>query len=48
MPLLLKILGNMCIAIENFEINLILIKLFFYMIKKSKEKFEYLENDNSF
>ena len=38
----------MCIAIENFEINLILIKPFFYVIKKSREKFEYLENQNSF
>ena len=33
----------------NSEINLIfLIKLFFYMTKKSRQKFEYLENEKSF
>ena len=33
----------------NFEINLIfLIKLFFYMNKKSRQKRKYLENEKSF
>ena len=33
----------------NFEINLIfLIKPFFYMTKKSRQKLKYLENDKSF
>ena len=33
----------------NFEYNLtFLIKLFFYMNKKSRQKFEYLENEKSF
>ena len=33
----------------NFEINLIfLIKPFFYMTKKSRQKFKYLENGKSF
>ena len=35
--------------VVSFEINLIfLIKRFFYMTKKSREKFKYLENGNSF
>ena len=47
----------MCIAIVcqtgcnvvDFEINLIFqIKPFFYMTKKSRQKFEYLENEKSF
>ena len=55
--LFLEILGNMCIAIVcfpgcdviNFEINLIfLIKPFFYMIKKLRQKFKYLENEMCF
>ena len=49
-----EILANMCIIIIcfpgrdiiNFEINLI--KLFFYMTKKSRQKFKYLENKKSF
>ena len=52
-PLLLKILGDMCIAIVcfpgcdviNFEIKT---KPFFYMTKKSRQKFEYLNNEKSF
>ena len=33
----------------HFEINLIfLIKPFFYMTKKSRQKLKYLENDKSF
>ena len=33
----------------NFEINLILlIKLLFYMTRKSKQKLKYLENEKSF
>ena len=33
----------------NFEINLIfLIKLFFYMNKKSRQKLRYFENEKSF
>ena len=56
LTILLKIMHNMWITIVcepgcdviNFEINLIfLIKLFSYMIKKSKQKFEYLENEKS-
>ena len=48
----LKILENMCVAticfpgcdVINFEINLIsLIKQFFYMTKKSRQKFKYLK-----
>ena len=55
--LILEILGNMRIAIVcipgcdviNFEINLVfLIKPFFYMTKKLKQKFKYLENEKSF
>ena len=46
-------LGNMCIAVvyfpgcdvKNFEISLI--KPFFYMTKKSRQNFEYLENKSS-
>ena len=35
--------------VVSFEINLIfLIKRFFYVTKKSREKFKYLENGNSF
>ena len=57
LPLLLEILGNMCITIVclpgcdviNFEINLVfLIKAFCYMTKKSRQKFKYLENEKSF
>ena len=53
-PLLLEILGSMCIAIIcypgwdviNFEINLIfLIKQLFYMTKKSRQKVKYLEKE---
>ena len=51
---LLEILGNTCTAvvcsascvITNFEINFI--KPFFYMTKKSRQKFKYLENEKSF
>ena len=55
LPLLLEILGNMCIAIVyfpgcddiNFEINLIfLIKLFFSMTKKSRQKLK--KNEKNF
>ena len=57
LPLLLKILDNMCIAIVwepgcdviNFEINVtFLIKSFCYMTKNSRQKFKYLENEKSF
>ena len=57
LPLLLKILGNMLISIVffpdcdviNFEINLIvLIEPFFYMDKKSRQKFKHLENEKRF
>ena len=57
LPLLFKILGNMCIAIVyypscdvlNFEINFIfLIEPFFYMTEKSWQKLKYLENEKSF
>ena len=57
LPLLLEILCNMCITIVcfpgcgviNFENNLIfLIKTFFYICKKSRQKFKYLENKKSF
>ena len=50
-------LGNMYIAIVcypgydviNLKINLtFLIKPFFYMTKKSRQKFKYLENEKSF
>ena len=55
--LLLEILGNMCMAIVfvpdsdviNFKINLgFLIKPFFYLIKKSRWKFRYLEIEKNF
>ena len=55
--LLLEILVNMCIAIVcysgrdviKFEINFIfLIKSFFYVTKKSRQKFKYLENKKEF
>ena len=55
--LLLEILGNICITIVywpgcdviEFEINQIfLIKLFYYMTKKSKQKLKYFENEKSF
>ena len=55
--LLVEILGNMSTAIIcfpgydviNFEINIIFqIKPFFYMNKKLKQKFKYLENEKSF
>ena len=54
--LLLEILDNMYIAIVctpgcdviNFEINLIfLIKPFFYMTKKSRQKLKHVENETS-
>ena len=56
LPALLEILGNMYVEIvcfpnsyvTNFEINLIfLIKSFFYMTKKSRQKFKYLGNKKS-
>ena len=55
--LLLEILGNTCIKIVcwpccdfiKFEINLIfLIRPFWYMTKKSRQKLKYLENKRSF
>ena len=55
--LLLELLGSMCILIvcfpgcdvRNFEINLVfLIMPCFYMIKLSRQKFKYLENEKSF
>ena len=51
-----EILHNMCIAIVcqpgcnviNFEINSVfLIKPFFYMTKKSRQKYKYFENEKS-
>ena len=57
LPLLLETLGNMCIAIVfvpgcnviNLEISLIfLITPFFYITKKSRQKFKYLDNRKSF
>ena len=57
LPLLLEILCSMCITIVclpgcdviKFEISLIfLIKPFQYMIRKSRQKFKYLENEKSF
>ena len=57
LSLLLHILGNMGIAIArfpgcddlNFEINVIfLIKPFLYKTKKSRQEFEYLENEKNF
>ena len=49
-PLCREILGNICIVIViNFEINLLfLIKPFFYMTKKSRQKCKYLENEKNF
>ena len=57
LPLLLKILGNMCILFTcqagrdsiSFKINLILlIEPFSYTTKKSRQKVKYLENEKSF
>ena len=57
LPLLLQILGNICVAIvcfpaydvTNFEINLIfLIKSLWYRNKKSRQKLKYIENEKSF
>ena len=57
MPLLLEILGSMCIVIVclpdcdviNFEINLIfLIKPFFYMTKKSRQNLNILRKKRAF
>ena len=57
LPLLPEILGNMCVAIVcfsgcgviNFEINpIFLIKPFFYMTEKSRQKYKCLENEKSF
>ena len=57
LSLLLEILGNMCIAIAyfpdcdviNFENSpIFLIKLFFYMTKKSRQEFKYVENEKRF
>ena len=52
--LLLKILGNMCIYLRGcdvikLEINLIfLVKLFFGVTKKSRQKFKYLQKKKRF
>ena len=57
LPLLLEILGNMCIAIVSypacdvmdFEINLnFLIEQFFLLDQKSWQKLKYLENKKNF
>ena len=57
LPLLLEILGNICIIIAciegsdvmNFQINLIfLIEPFFYMTKKAGQIVKYLESEKSF
>ena len=57
LPLLLEILCSMCITIVclpgcdviKFEISLIFfIKPFQYMIRQSRQKFKYLENEKSF
>ena len=57
LPLLLEILGNMCIVIIcypicgviNFEINLsLLITPFLYITKKAGQKRKYLKNERSF
>ena len=57
LSLRLEIQGNMFIAIVffpgcdiiNFEINLIfLIKPFFYMTRKGRQKFKYLGNEKNF
>ena len=45
---LLEILGNMCIAIVCFPDCHVIIKPFFYMNKKSGQKFKYLESEKSF
>ena len=56
-PLLRETPDNMCIAIVhfpgcdviNFEIDLIfLINPFFYMTKKSRQIFKYLQNEKTF
>ena len=44
-PLLIEILGNMCIAVINL---IFLIKSFLRMIKESRYKFKYLEIKKSF
>ena len=53
----LEILGNICIAVvcfpgcdeTKFEINLVfLIKLYFYMTRKLRQKFKHLGNEKSF
>ena len=54
--LLLEILGNMCMAIVfapdsdviNFKINLSFLIKPFYLIKKSRWKFKYLEIEKNF
>ena len=55
--LLLEILGNICFRtdcspicdVTKFEINLFfLIKSFYYITKKSRQKFNHLENERSF
>ena len=57
LPVILELLDNIFIEIIcfpgcdviNFEINLtFLIKLFFYITKKSRHKFKYLQNEKSF
>ena len=55
LPLLLGILGNMCIVcstgckVIKLEVNLVfLIKPLCYMTKKPRQKFKYLENEKSF
>ena len=57
MPLLLEIMSNMCVEIVcfpcynviHFEINLnFIIKPFFYMTKKQRQKFKYLKNEQNF
>ena len=57
LPLLMEILDNICITIVSFpgcdvilfEINLIiLIKSFFYMTEKSRQKLKYFENEKGF
>ena len=57
LPLLLEMLGNMCIAftcftgcgILNVEINLaFIIKPHFCLTKKLRQKFKYLENEKRF
>ena len=57
LPLLFEILANICIAIVcfpgcdaiNFEIlSFFIIKPFFYMTKKSRQKYKNLDNEKSF